>query len=479
MVSAVDVHDFARRGRKPIRQQRTTCTSHSRRIVNVPSQRCARTPQIFELGKRRNRLGCHRANGAGSNEVAANVAWAEFASEVAAGGLERRLGDSHPVVRGPRHGVVKVEPDDAAAIGHERNEGIGQRLQRIRRHLHSHGYVFPGGSHEVITQTSGRCKPDRMQNAIHATQVFASSFAHRGHMVGVRYVEFGHMRHGAEFFGGALRDGQTPPGPGQHHRRTLLLGQLGYTKCQRRVRQDSGDNEPLTFQNRHVATVVDMSSSLPSIGYLGGTGPAGSALAARLASVGYPGFIGSRTPERGQEVASELVTKWASRQLNLAGGDNAAAAQRDVIVLATPWDSAATTVTEHAEALRGKVVITMANALIRVGKEFQPLIPPRGSIAAHVQAAIPASHVVAAFQHLPAIELGALDHDVDSDVLICSDNNEATKTVSDIVAHIAGCRPLNAGLLSNALAIEALTAVLLQLNVRYKTRVAPRFTGIN
>ena len=33
--------------------------------------------------------------------------------------------------------------------------------------------------------------------------------------------------------------------------------------------------------------------------------------------------------------------------------------------------------------------------------------------------------------------------------------------------------------LENALAIEALTAVLLQLNVRYKTRVAPRFTGID
>jgi hypothetical protein len=47
-----------------------------------------------------------------------------------------------------------------------------------------------------------------------------------------------------------------------------------------------------------------------------------------------------------------------------------------------------------------------------------------------------------------------------------------------LVERIAGCRPLNAGLLSNALAIEALTAVLLQLNVRYKTRVAPRFTGI-
>ncbi len=222
-----------------------------------------------------------------------------------------------------------------------------------------------------------------------------------------------------------------------------------------------------------------MTTALPSIGYLGGTGPAGSALAVRLASVGYPGFIGSRTAERGREVVVELQTKWADRHLQLTGGDNAQAAASDIIVLATPWDSAATTVTELSGALEGKIVITMANALVRVGKEFQPLIPPRGSIAAHVQAAIPKSKVVAAFQHLPAPELGALDHEVDSDVLICSDDPQATKTVSEIVSRIAGCRPLNAGLLSNALAIEALTAVLLQLNVRYKTRVAPRFTGID
>ena len=224
---------------------------------------------------------------------------------------------------------------------------------------------------------------------------------------------------------------------------------------------------------------MDVAGSLPSVGYLGGTGPAGSALAARLASVGYPARIGSRSRERGEEVAAELRTKWATRKLDVTGGDNVFAASSDVIVLATPWDSAATTVTELSAQLRGKIVVTMANALVRVGKEFQPLIPPRGSIAAHVQAAIPESRVVAAFQHLPAVELGALDHDVDSDVLICSDDPEATKTVSDMVSRIAGCRPLNAGLLSNALAIEALTAVLLQLNVRYKTRVAPRFTGID
>jgi len=224
---------------------------------------------------------------------------------------------------------------------------------------------------------------------------------------------------------------------------------------------------------------VDVPNELPSIGYVGGTGPAGSALAARLASVGYRGFIGSRDAARGAAAAAELREKWSSRKLALDGGDNPSAAVCDIIVLATPWDSAATTAVELADLLRGKIVITMANALVRVGKEFQPLIPPRGSIAAHVQAAIPASRVVAAFQHLPATELGALDHEVDSDVLICSDDAAATKTVSEIVSHIAGCRPLNAGLLSNALAIEALTAVLLQLNVRYKTRVAPRFTGID
>src|SRR5690606_2388507 len=80
--------------------------------------------------------------------------------------------------------------------------------------------------------------------------------------------------------------------------------------------------------------------------------------------------------------------------------------------------------------------------------------------------------------HLPAKELGAVGHPIDSDVLICSDDPDAIAVVSSIVSGIPGCRPLDAGELSNATAIEAFTAVLLQLNVRYKTRVAPKLTGI-
>jgi predicted dinucleotide-binding enzyme len=71
-----------------------------------------------------------------------------------------------------------------------------------------------------------------------------------------------------------------------------------------------------------------------------------------------------------------------------------------------------------------------------------------------------------------------LGEPIESDVLICSDYPEAVVTVCEITSHIPGCRPLDAGELSNATAIEAFTAVLLQLNVRYKTRVAPRLTGI-
>ncbi len=214
------------------------------------------------------------------------------------------------------------------------------------------------------------------------------------------------------------------------------------------------------------------------IGLLGGTGPAGSALGLRLASVGYEVVLGSRDAQRASSICADLARKWPDFQLNLSGGDNHAAANCELIVIATPWDSAAAIVNDHTKDLVGKIVVTMANALVRVGKEFQPLVPPRGSIAAHIQAEIPLSRVVAAFQHLPATELGNLSHDVDSEVLICSDDPTATAVICEMVAKIPGCRPLNAGTLSNALAIEAFTAVLLQLNVRYKTRVAPRLTGI-
>lgn len=215
------------------------------------------------------------------------------------------------------------------------------------------------------------------------------------------------------------------------------------------------------------------------IGILGGTGPAGSALAARLADVGFDVVVGSRSKYKALEVVDRLLERWPSRELRIDAADNLGAAAADVVVIATPWDGATQTATSVDGLLDGKVVICMANALTRIGKEFQPLVPPRGSVAASVQAAVPAAKVAAALHHVPAKELGDLDHPIESDVLICSDHPIATECTTEIVSKMPNMRPLDAGELSLATPIESFTAVLLQLNVRYKTRVAVRFTGID
>ena len=189
-------------------------------------------------------------------------------------------------------------------------------------------------------------------------------------------------------------------------------------------------------------------------------------------------MLGSRSKYRALEVRDKIQAKWSDRELSLEAGDNHDAASAEVVFIATPWDAAAATAKECERELKGKVVISMANALAKVGHEFQPLVPPRGSVAASVQAAIPRSLVAATMHHVPAKELGDIDHPVESDVLVCSDHPSATATTIDIVSRIPDLRAVDAGELSNAAPIEAFAAVLLQVNVKYKTRVAIRFTGL-
>ncbi len=199
----------------------------------------------------------------------------------------------------------------------------------------------------------------------------------------------------------------------------------------------------------------------------------------RLCDLGHDVTLGSRDPARAEAVRAELVAKWPDHDLSqLRGADNAGAAAAEIVVVATPWEGAAPTVKALASALEGKVVICMANALTRVGKEFQPLIPARGSVAADVAAAIPASRVVAAFHHVPARELGDLDGEVDCDVLVCSDDTDATGTVVALAESIPGMRALNAGRLTAAGPVEALTAVLIGMNVRYKSHLSIRLSGL-
>lgn len=215
------------------------------------------------------------------------------------------------------------------------------------------------------------------------------------------------------------------------------------------------------------------------VGILGGTGPAGRGLGARLASVGVEVTIGSRSAERATEIVGEIGAKWPDRRLPLEAGDNETAAASDIVVVATPWDSAAPTAGALAGQLAGKVVISMANAIAKVGQELQPLILPRGSVAEELQAHLPGATVAAAFHHLPARELAEISEPMEGDVLVCSDHVEARAVVADLVARMPDLRPLDAGSLANAAAIEAFTAVVLNLNIRYRARAALRLAGID
>src|SRR3954466_1702871 len=99
------------------------------------------------------------------------------------------------------------------------------------------------------------------------------------------------------------------------------------------------------------------------IGILGGTGPAGTALGARLASVGYEVVLGSRSRYRAMEARDVILARGPDRGLVIDARPHADATEAALVGIPTPWDSAATTAHEHATSLEGKVVISMANAL--------------------------------------------------------------------------------------------------------------------
>jgi 8-hydroxy-5-deazaflavin:NADPH oxidoreductase len=215
------------------------------------------------------------------------------------------------------------------------------------------------------------------------------------------------------------------------------------------------------------------------VGILGGTGPLGRGLALRLAAVGTPVVLGSRDPERAASVAAEIQGAWPDRALSIDGAGNAGAADADVVVMATPWDAAVATVGEVEEYLRGKVVVSVANALVREGGDMLALTPPRGSVAASVQARLPDALVAAAGHHLPAPVLGDLGRTLVADVLVCSDHRRATETTMELLGRIAGLRLLDAGGLAQAAAIEAFTAVLVGLNIRYKAHSTLGLSGLD
>lgn len=214
------------------------------------------------------------------------------------------------------------------------------------------------------------------------------------------------------------------------------------------------------------------------IGVLGATGPAGRGLAARLADVGYDVLAGSRERVKAEAVIDGLREKWGERVARITPANNQAACNADMVVLAVHADAALATAKYFADELADKIVVSMANNLVRNGDEFNAVLPPHGSIAKEMQALLWRSRVVTGFHLVPAAEFVQLDRKMESDVVACGDDDEARRLLMDVISDIPDLRAFDGGSLENAVGMETFAAVLLTINIRHKGKASLRLSGI-
>ena len=207
------------------------------------------------------------------------------------------------------------------------------------------------------------------------------------------------------------------------------------------------------------------------VAILGGTGSFGRALAGRLVALGEDDVvIGSRDAERARFAADELGGG------RVTGATNADAVRGvDLVVLAVKADAALDTAYEVAEALDLTPLLCVATAIeFRKGVGALP-DPEARSLAERVQDTLRAP--VAAGLH--SIAAANLDEAApDEDALICGDDPRAKQLSLDLAARLVAGRVLDAGPLGSARALEGLTAVIVNLNRRYKAHAGLRVTGV-
>lgn len=214
-----------------------------------------------------------------------------------------------------------------------------------------------------------------------------------------------------------------------------------------------------------------------TIAVIGGTGNEGPGLVRRWAKSGqYNVIIGSRQAEKAERVAAELNAQLGQELVRGMTNEDAARAA-DLCVLTVPYSAQASTLTALKAILQGKILVDVTVPL-KPPKVARVNIPPGLSAAQEGQAILgDGVRVVSAFQNISAVHL-ADDHEIDCDVLICGDDKAAKQEVIAL-AEAAGLRGIDAGLLQNAVAAEALTSILIGINIRYKVKGSGiRITGL-
>jgi NADPH-dependent F420 reductase len=233
---------------------------------------------------------------------------------------------------------------------------------------------------------------------------------------------------------------------------------------------DAVTDRPIMPEGAHVTTY--------KIAVIGGTGPQGKGLAYRWVRHGHTVVLGSRAADRAESAAAEIRARVSDALVSGAANADAAAAA-DVVVLAVPYDGHDDLVRELAPFLTGKVVVSCVNPLGFDKRGPYGLEVAGGSAAEEAAAHVPDAAVVGAFHHVSAVSLWGEDDYLDhEDVLVCGDSAEAKAVAIELARAVTGRDGVDAGKLRLARQLEPLTAVLISINKRYKSRSGVAISGI-
>ncbi|MBW8640556.1 NADPH-dependent F420 reductase [Hoeflea sp. WL0058] len=203
-----------------------------------------------------------------------------------------------------------------------------------------------------------------------------------------------------------------------------------------------------------------------TIAIIGGTGPQGQGLALRFARAGVEVVLGSRDGARAQSIAEELVAKLPAGSAGISGADNEGAAQAadEFVILAVPFAAHNATLGALKPHLAGKILVDIVVPLSPNDPKIVEM-PPEGSATEAAQALLgPDIPVIGALHNVSATTLNNLDWTINCDILVCGNSLDARKKVMDLVGKL-GVTTYNAGGASAARSIEAITPILIRINI--------------
>jgi NADPH-dependent F420 reductase len=203
------------------------------------------------------------------------------------------------------------------------------------------------------------------------------------------------------------------------------------------------------------------------IAIIGGTGSFGRALAQRVHELGEDVVIGSRDPSRAKEIAAVLGVEGVSNEDSVKGAD--------LVVLAVRSNAAIETARSLAPVIGETPLLCVASDLTFTDNG---VLPGRQtySLAEHVDKIVDGP-VAAGLQTLAAAHLSQAEPP-DEDVLVCGDDPRAKDPSLELAGRLVTGRAIDAGPLANARALEGMTAVILNVNRRYKAHAGIRIVGL-